>query len=32
VRFPRIARLRRDKRIEEADTLQQVRALLPPSA
>jgi DNA ligase-1 len=30
VRFPRIARLRRDKPIQEADTLEQVRALLPP--
>jgi DNA ligase-1 len=29
VRFPRIARLRRDKPIHEADTLDQVRALLP---
>jgi DNA ligase-1 len=29
VRFPRIARLRRDKPIQEADTLERVRALLP---
>ena len=30
VRFPRMARWRRDKRPEEADTLATVRALLPP--
>jgi DNA ligase-1 len=29
VRFPRILRLREDKRIEEADTLDAIRALLP---
>ena len=29
VRFPRILRLRGDKRIEEADTLDAIRALLP---
>lgn len=29
VRFPRIARLRRDKTIREADTLEQVKAMLP---
>ncbi|MET0218120.1 MAG: ATP-dependent DNA ligase [Burkholderiales bacterium] len=32
VRFPRIARLRRDKPIQEADTLERVRALLPRGA
>jgi DNA ligase-1 len=32
VRFPRIARWRRDKRAEDADTLESVRALLPPAA
>ncbi len=32
VRFPRIARLRRDKTIHEADTLERVRALLPTGA
>jgi DNA ligase-1 len=32
VRFPRIARLRADKTIEQADTLDTVRALLPPEA
>ena len=32
VRFPRIARLRRDKPIQEADTLEQVRTLLPRGA
>ncbi|HEX2828294.1 MAG TPA: ATP-dependent DNA ligase [Burkholderiales bacterium] len=32
VRFPRIARLRRDKKPEEADTLASVRALLEASA
>ena len=32
VRFPRIARLRRDKSFQEADTLEQVRALLPRGA
>lgn len=32
VRFPRIARLRRDKPIHEADTLDEVRALLPRGA
>jgi len=30
VRFPRILRLREDKRIEDADTLDAIRALLPP--
>ena len=30
VRFPRILRWRKDKRAEEADTLDTVRALLPP--
>ncbi len=29
VRFPRILRLRDDKRIEDADTLESIRALLP---
>jgi DNA ligase-1 len=29
VRFPRIARWRHDKKIEEADTLENVRALMP---
>ena len=32
VRFPRISRLRRDKPIQEADTLDEVRALLPQRA
>lgn len=30
VRFPRIARWRHDKKIEEADSLETIRALLPP--
>ncbi len=30
VRFPRILRLRDDKRVEDADTLEMIRALLPP--
>lgn len=30
VRFPRILRMRPDKAIEDADTLQTIRALLPP--
>jgi DNA ligase 1 len=32
VRFPRILRWRRDKPIEEADTIETVRALLPDEA
>ena len=31
VRFPRIARWRTDKPLEEADTLDGVKALLPPN-
>ena len=31
VRFPRIARWRTDKPLEEADTLDNVKALLPPN-
>lgn len=31
-RFPRISRFRTDKRIEEADTLETICALLPPQA
>ncbi len=30
VRFPRIARWRHDKRVEDADTIETIRALLPP--
>jgi DNA ligase-1 len=30
VRFPRMARWRTDKKVEEADTLETIRALLPP--
>jgi DNA ligase-1 len=30
VRFPRMVRWRRDKRIEEADTLDTIKAMLPP--
>ncbi|MBW4435639.1 MAG: ATP-dependent DNA ligase [Pleurocapsa minor GSE-CHR-MK-17-07R] len=32
VRFPRIANWRRDKSIEEADTLETIRAMLPPES
>jgi hypothetical protein len=31
VRFPRIARRRTDKTVADADTLQTIRDLLPPS-
>jgi DNA ligase-1 len=30
VRFPRMARWRTDKKVEEADTIETIRALLPP--
>jgi DNA ligase-1 len=30
VRFPRMARWRTDKKAEDADTIETIRALLPP--
>src|ERR1039458_4246377 len=32
VRFPRMARWRTDKKAEEADTIETIRALLPPGS